>query len=188
VAKTGLTELDRILEQCKKNSRQAQRELYNRLAPALLGICVRYMRDRDEAEDVMQDAFVKLFTHLDSFKNEGSFEGWARKIAVNTALTALRKKNRIHFERNLEIVETIEFRDDATSLMSLEEIMVCMNRLPEGYRTILNLYMIEAFSHREIAEKLNISEGTSRSQMSRARQALMKLLNERLEQENRKNA
>lgn len=183
-----MTDQERILDACKKGDKQAQFELYNLLAPVLLGICLRYMQNRDEAEDVMQDAFVKIFTNLEAFKQEGSFEGWARRIAVNTALTALKKKNRIRFERNLEIVETIEFEKDAQELMSLPEIMSCMGALPEGYRTILNLFLVEEFSHREIADKLNISESTSRSQMARARQALMKLLKEKIKQESRKNA
>ncbi len=146
------------------------------------------MQDRDEAEDVMQDAFVKIFTHLKSFKNEGSFEGWAKRITVNTALTALKGKKRIYFERSLEIVETIEFEKDEEELMSLTEILSCMDALPEGYRMIVNLALVEEFSHREISEKLGITESTSRSQLARARQALMKLLKEKTTALSRKNA
>jgi len=146
------------------------------------------MQDRDEAEDVMQDAFVKIFTNLKSFKNEGSFEGWAKRITVNTALTALKVKKRIYFERNLEIVETIEFEKDEQELLSLPEILSCMDALPEGYRMIVNLSLVEEFSHREIGEKLGITESTSRSQLARARQALMKLLKEKITAVSRKNA
>jgi len=181
-------DIDILLEQCRENDRQAQFKLYSVLAPVLLGICMRYMQDRDEAEDVMQDAFVKIFTNLKSFKNEGSFEGWAKRIAVNTALTALKVKKRIYFERTLEIVETIEFDKDEQEHMSLEDILSCMNVLPEGYRTIINLFLIEEFSHREIGEKLGINESTSRSQFARARQALMKLLKEKTNPVSRKNA
>jgi len=183
-----LIDLEEIIEACHKNDREAQFKLYNLLAPALLGICLRYMQDRDEAEDVMQDAFVKIFTHLKAFKNEGSFEGWAKRIAVNTALTALKVKKHIYFERNLEIVETLEFEPGEEESMSIAEIMVCINALPPGYRSIVNLSLVEEFSHKEIGEKLNITESTSRSQLARARQALMKLLKERTMELNRKNA
>lgn len=179
---------DKIVDDCKKGDKQAQFQMYSWLAPSLLGICKRYLQDRDEAEDVMQDSFVKIFTNLKSFKNEGSFEGWAKRVAVNTALTALRKRNKICFERNLEIVETIEFEPDEKEHMTLDEIMSCINVLSEGYRTIINLALVEEFSHRDIAEKLNISESTSRSQLARARQALMKLLKEKTTLTNKKNA
>ncbi|WP_317900258.1 RNA polymerase sigma factor [Aurantibacillus circumpalustris] len=177
-----------MLEQCKKNDRQAQFQLYNHLAPALLGLTVRYMQDKDEAEDVMQDSFVKIFLNLKSFKNEGSFEGWAKRITVNTALTALKNKKRIYFERNLEIVETIELEQDEQDLLQIPEILSCMKSLPEGYRTIINLALIEEFSHKEIAEKLGITESTSRSQLARARQSLMKMLKEKTLVSTKKNA
>jgi RNA polymerase sigma factor (sigma-70 family) len=171
-----LTDLPTILARCKKNDKTAQAALYNWLSPKLLGLCVRYMQDRDEAEDVMQDAFVKIFTGLNSFKNEGSFEGWAKRIAVNTALNALKKKNRIYFERNLTIVESADFTEEEQQQIQLPEILECMDALPTGYRTIVNLFLVEEFSHKEIARKLNIGESTSRSQFARARQMLMKLL------------
>lgn len=174
-----MNELDTILRQCKKGDRYAQASLYNRLAPRLLGICVRYLQNRDEAEDAMQDTFVKIFLGIGAFKGEGSFEGWASRIAVNTCLSALKIKNRIQFERNLEVVETIEFTEQEEQQLGLDEIMACMDALSHGYRTIINLFLVEGFSHREIAEKLNISESTSRSQCARARQALLKLVKEK---------
>ncbi len=180
--------MDSIVAQCKKNKPEEQARLYNLLAPKLLGICLRYMQNRDEAEDVMQDAFVKIFLNIASYKGEGSFEGWAKRIAANTALTALKQKNKIHFERNLELVEHIEFTEDEADQLELNEIMGCMNDLPTGYRTIINLVLLEEFSHAEIAEKLNISESTSRSQYTRARQALLKLIQIRLIQQNVKKA
>ncbi len=154
----------------------------------MLGLTVRYMQDKDEAEDVMQDSFVKIFLNLKSFKNEGSFEGWAKRITVNTALTALKNKKRIYFERNLEIVETIELEQDEQDLLQIPEILSCMKSLPEGYRTIINLALIEEFSHKEIAEKLGITESTSRSQLARARQSLMKMLKEKTLVSTKKNA
>lgn len=173
-----MIDLETIADQCKKNNRAAQAALYNRLAPKLLGLCVRYLQDRSEAEDAMQDAFVKIFTSLSSYKGHGSFEGWAKRIAVNTALTALKKKKRMEFDRNLQLVEEIEMHEDDSQPLSMEFILKCLHQLPVGYRTIINLYLVEEFSHAEIAEKLSISESTSRSQFARARQALMKLLKE----------
>lgn len=172
--------LNDILDKCRKNDRNAQAELYKALAPKLLGLCLRYMQDRDEAEDVMQDSFVKIFMNLESYKGEGSFEGWAKRIAANTALNALKKKNKIWFERDLSVIEhTDDAQDEVHTELTVEELMNCLQLLPPGYRTIINLFLVEEFSHKEIAEQLSISESTSRSQYARARQALIKLIKER---------
>ena len=136
----------------------------------------------------MQDAFVKIFSSLSSFKGQGSFEGWAKRIAANTALTALHKRNRIYFERNLQLVENIDFEEEEAEHLSLQCILDCLNELPEGYRTIINMYLLDGFSHKEIAEKLNIAESSSRSQFARARQTLMKLLKSKNEIAGIKNA
>lgn len=176
-----MSELNNILEGCLKQDRASQARLYKLLAPRLLGLCRRYLPDHDEAEDALQDSFVKIFTSLRSYQGQGSFEGWARRIAVNTALTALRRKNRLVFERHTESVEEAgdDQEENDMGLLSTADIMSCMNALPLGYRTIINLFLVEEFSHREIAEKLHISESTSRSQYARARQSLMKLIRER---------
>lgn len=183
-----MIDLEEILNQCNKNNAKAQARLYNWLAPKLLGLCVRYMQNRDEAEDVMQDAFVKLFSNLSNYKGQGSFEGWAKRIAANTALTALNKKNRIYFERNLLLVETIDLDEEDAEQIDLQTILDCLNELPPGYRTIINMYLLDGFSHKEIAEKLNIAESSSRSQFARARQSLMKLLKSKNEIAGIKNA
>ncbi len=176
-----MTDLEKILEGCKKNDRSAQAGLYKLLAPKLLGLCIRYLQDRDEAEDAMQDAFVRIFTNIASFKGAGSFEGWAKRIAVNTALTALKMRNRLSFERHTDGLEDVGIPEEEPVALSSDEIITCMKALPVGYRTIINLFLVEEFSHKEIAEKLNITESTSRSQYSRARQALMKLIKEKTE-------
>lgn len=183
-----MVDLELIVNQCKKNNKKAQATLYDWLAPKLLGLCVRYMHYREEAEDVMQDSFVKIFTNIQSFKGEGSFEGWAKRIAANTALTALKKKKRIHFERNLLLVENIEIEENEAQQLSTAFIIECLDKLPIGYRTIINLYLLEEFSHKEIAEKLGIAESTSRSQFARARQVLLKLLTTKNEIKSSKNA
>ena len=183
-----MIDLEDILKQCKKNNQNAQAILYNWLAPKLLGLCMRYMQDRDEAEDVMQDAFVKLFSNLSSYKGHGSFEGWAKRIAANTALTALNKKNKIYFERNLQLVENIDFVEEESEHLSLQCILDCLSTLPDGYRTIINMYLLDGYSHKEISEKLGIAESSCRSQYARARQALMKLLKIKNETASIKNA
>jgi len=166
---------------CKRQDKNAQASLYNLLAPKLLGLSMRYMQDRDLAEDVMQDAFVKIFMNLKSFRGEGSFEGWTKRITVNVALTALKEKNKIYFERDLSIVENIDFSESEHRQISIQEITNCLNELSPGYRIVINLFLLENFSHAEIAQKLNISESTSRSQYARARQVLMKLLKARIQ-------
>jgi RNA polymerase sigma factor (sigma-70 family) len=183
MSRPELDDLEKILHQCRRNNKQAQAELYNLLAPKLLGLCMRYLQDRDMAEDVLQDAFVKIFMNLGSYRGEGSFEGWAKRIAVNTALTALKAKNRIYFERDLTLVENIDFSEEDQVQLSVKEITACMNELSPGYRTILNLYLIEEFPHAEIAQKLGISESTSRSQYTRARQVMMKLLKGKIKEQ-----
>jgi RNA polymerase sigma factor (sigma-70 family) len=177
-----------IINKCKKNNRQAQAQLYNSLAPKLLGICTRYIKERSEAEDVMQDSIVKIFLKLDSFKHQGSFEGWARRITVNTALSHLRADNKMQFNRDLKIIENIEFKSEEISLVDEKDLLVCLDSLPMGYRTIINLFLIEDYSHKEVAEKLGISESTSRSQLSRARQTLAELLKQRIKDQESKYA
>lgn len=174
-----MKEPDAIIEKCKRNDKNAQVDLYNWLAPKLLGLCQRYMQGRDEAEDVMQDSFVKIFMSLGSFKGQGSFEGWAKRIAANTALNALKKKKRIYFERDLTLIEHTDSDEEEYEEFDSNELMFCLQLLPDGYRTIINMFLVEEFSHKEISEKLNISESTSRSQFSRARQALLKLMKDR---------
>jgi RNA polymerase sigma factor (sigma-70 family) len=183
-----LINYDDIINKCKKNDRQAQAELYNWLAPKLLGVCIRYLKDRSEAEDVMQDSIVKIFMNLNTFKFEGSFEGWARRIAVNTALSRIKIESRMQFNRDLKIVENIEFKEDEVARVDVKDLLACLDGMPVGYRTIINLYLIEDYSHKEVAEKLGISESTSRSQFSRARQNLAELLKQRLKDQDSKYA
>ena len=170
---------ERIIELCRKGDARAQETLYQSLSPLLMGVAMRYMRQRDEAEDVMQEAFVKVFTHLSSFRGEGSFEGWCRRITANEALMALKKKKQLRLKHEAEYPELEADGGDDNGELSTEELIACMSELPLGYSTIINLFLVEEFSHREIAEKLGISESTSRSQYSRARQALFKLLKQR---------
>lgn len=169
-----------IIDKCKKSDRQAQVVLYNWLAPKLLGLCVRYFKDRSEAEDVMQDALVKVFMNLGKYTYDSNFEAWCKRIALNCALNQLKVKNRMLFDRDLRKIETIEFNETEVNSLSQQQILACLDELPEGYRTIVNLFLFDGFSHKDISEKLGINESTSRSQYSRARQQLSKALKEKI--------
>lgn len=160
----------KLIDQCKKGDRASQKVLYERLAPRMFPLCIRYIGDRIMAEDILQEGFITLFTRLDSYKGEGSFEGWARKIFVTTALMSLRKKDALKMSDDLETVRGM--KTDITSQIQnigYRELMKMVMTLPPGFRTVFNLYAIEGFSHKEIGEMLGISETTSRTQLSRAR-------------------
>ena len=142
-------------------------------------LCIRYIGDREMAEDILQDGFITLFTRLRDYKGEGSFEGWARKIFVNTALMSLRKKDALKMSEELESVRGM--KDELPSQnqnIGYKELMKLVTSLPPGFRTVFNMYSIEGYSHKEIAEMLGISETTSRTQYSRARVWLQKKIKE----------
>ena len=166
-----------IIEGCRKGDAAAQRELYERFAATMMGICCRYVRDRTVAEDLLHDGFITVFTKVREFRGEGSFEGWCKRIFVNTALGFLRKRSPINESDQIENMGWLDSGDtDAVEKMSGEELMEIICSLPDGYRTILNLYAVEGYSHKEIGEMLGISENTSRSQYFRARGRLIELL------------
>lgn len=169
-----------LIEACKKGDRAAQKVLYDRLAPRMFPVCIRYIGDRSLAEDTLQDGFLTLFTRLDSYKGEGSFEGWARRIFVTTALMSLRKKDALKVSDELEVARGIP-TELATQVENLgyKELMELITGLPAGFRTVFNMYAIEGYSHKEIGETLGISEVTSRSQFSRARALLQSKIRER---------
>ena len=139
----------------------------------MFAVCLRYMGNRMPAEDILQDGFITLFSKLDSYSGEGSFEGWARKIFVNTALMSLRKTDALKLSDDLEEAGNLS-SDISTQIQNIgyKEIMKIVMKLPDGYRTVFNMFVVEGFSHKEIAQALNISEVTSRSQLQRARMIL----------------
>lgn len=159
-----------LLEACKRGDRTAQKKLYDSLAAKMFAICLRYMGQRDAAEDVLQEGFITLFSRLDSYSGEGSFEGWARKIFVNTALMELRKKDALKMSEDLETAWNVS-SDGVSQVQSVgyRELLKLIASLPPGYRTVFNLSVIEGYSHKEIAQTLGITEATSRSQLQRAR-------------------
>lgn len=173
-----------LLRLAKTGNTGAQKAIYDLLAPKMFAVCLRYMGDRMAAEDVMQDGFVTLFSKLGSFSGSGSFEGWARKIFVNTALMSLRKSDVLKETEDVEAARSIA-GESVSAIQSLgyKELIKMIGALPPGFRTVFNMYVIEGFSHKEIAETLGISENTSRSQLQRARMLLqekiIKMNNER---------
>jgi len=138
----------------------------------MYGVCLRYAKDATEAEDILQDGFIKVFQHIASFKNEGSIEGWVRRIMINTALERFRKKNPLYPVSEIYDVARHLKYEDIESQISANELMGLVQKLSPGYRTVFNLYAIEGYSHKEISEQLGISEGTSKSQLARARAVL----------------
>ena len=171
-----------LLDACKKGNPSAQKSLYDSLAPKMFPVCIRYMGDRTAAEDVLQDGFVTLFSKLDSFSGEGSFEGWARRIFINTALMSLRKSDVLKESDDIDLAFSV--RSESTSALddiSYRELLDMIGELPAGFRTVFNMYVVEGYSHKEIAEELGITENTSRSQLQRARVALQeKILKRRV--------
>jgi len=160
-----------LIEGCVKNDRQAQESLYKLFASKMLGVCMRYAKDKPEAEDILQDGFVKVYMNINKFKKQGSLEGWVRRIMVNTALEKFRKQRHMY-----PVVETDEALQEIGYEISdnydVQYLMKIINNLSNGYRVIFNLYAIEGFTHKEIAKSLNISEGTSKSQLARARKII----------------
>lgn len=170
------TKEDQLLQGCLKRDSRAQRQLYELYSSKMYGICYRYLKDPMEAEDILVTSFMKVFEKIQQFKGEGSFEGWIRRIVVNEALMALRKKNHLYIETNLEQADREPDYDRLSDHLEAEDLLNLISELPMGYRIVFNMYAIDGYSHKEIAAHLGISENTSKSQLSRARTFLQKLL------------
>ena len=169
----SLTEKDLILA-CIEGDRNSQQEIYQRYAGKLLAVCRRYARHEMEAEDFFHDGFVKIFGNLNQFKFNGSFEGWMRRIMVNTALKKRSKKAFQNESIGMEDYVEDSILPDVVAKLSADEILNIIAELPEGYQTVFNLYVIEGYSHKEIGDMLEIGESTSRSQLVKARRILQK--------------
>ncbi len=173
-----------LLAACHKGDRKAQKKLYELFAPKMYGVCLRYAKDESTAQDYLQEGFIRVFTHLDKFRFEGSLEGWVRRIIVNTALEKLRKNDVLKNSLGVESLSNINIGNvQAVDEMHAADLMQLIQCLPLGFRTVFNLYAIEGFTHQEIGSMLGISEGTSKSQYSRARQWLMQRLPQRKKDE-----
>jgi len=177
---------ENLIDKCRKQDGKAQKAIYDKYAPKMLGVCIRYVKDADQAEDLMIAGFVKVFNKIDQFKSEGSFEGWIRRIMVNESLTFIRKNKGMYLEVDIEAADREPDYSSLSDHLETEDLLKMINNLPTGYQTVFNLYAIEGYSHKEIAEKLEISENTSKSQLSRARALLQKQLLEREKLDNEK--
>ncbi|MEO0066787.1 MAG: hypothetical protein RI983_2113 [Bacteroidota bacterium] len=166
-----------ILAGCLNNDPSAQRELYNRYSPKMLSVCYRFANSREDAEDMLQEGFIKVFTQMHTFQNKGAFEGWIRRIIVHTCINFLKKNKKFSNSIDLEQADYLEVREETMpSVMQARQIIECIRLLPLGYRTVLNLYAMEGYSHKEIADMLDIEESTSRSQYTRAKSMLEAIL------------
>jgi RNA polymerase sigma factor (sigma-70 family) len=163
---------EELIQGCIKGKDAFQYEVYKRFSPKMFGVCLRYCANREEAEDVLQDGFIKVFNKIDTFKFNGSFEGWIRKIMINTALRNKYITFRSHEVPSLEGIEHPSSDEKVTSKLSMMDLMKLVNELPQGYKLVFNLFAVEGYSHKEISELLEIQEATSRSQYLRARQFL----------------
>lgn len=167
---------DELIKGCLKRDRNAQRQLYDLYSSKMYAICYRYVRHAMEAEDVLVMAFTKIFDRIEQFKGEGSFEGWIRRVMVNEALTHLRKSRAMYVETELEQADREPDYDRLSDHLEAEDLHKMIQELPPGYRVVFNMYAIDGYSHKEIAEQLGITENTSKSQLSRARTYLQKIL------------
>ena len=166
-----------LISGCIRGDRQCQVELFKQFSGKLLGVCIRYTRHRIEAEDILQDAFIKIFKNLEKYEGKGSFEGWLKRIAVNCSLAFAKKVHPVYFvdetpDSSLQMSEV----PDAYSNLGKEEIMNLLKRLPESLYVVFNLVVIEGYNHREVGEMLGITEGNSRGSLSRARSKLIEIL------------
>jgi RNA polymerase sigma factor (sigma-70 family) len=167
-----------LVEACIRNNREAQRQFYELYAGKLFALALRYTKNKEDAQDVLQEAFIKIFSKLSSFNFEGSLEGWLKRVVVNTALKSLEKSNNMKFSDLPEYEYDAWNADSNLGLenLSFKSLLNVVNSLPDGCKTIFNLYAIEGYKHQEIAEMLNISLGTSKSQYSRAKELLIEKL------------
>jgi len=162
-----------LIKQSLKKNRKAQKLLYDKYAPKMLRLCTYYIKDIQQSEAVMLSGFFKVFTKLSQFENKGSFEGWIRKIMVWESISYLRKKDQLFFTDEIEIYEQ-PFEIELN--IAVEDLQKYINELPEGCKVVFNLYVIEGYKHFEIAKMLQITEGTSKTQLSRARKSLQKMI------------
>jgi len=166
-----------ILKGCLQNDPAAQKELYTRYSPKMLSVCYRFAHNREDAEDMLQEGFIKIFSQMHTFGNRGAFEGWIRRIIVHTCINILKKNKK--FNESVDIIHAtaVQVREESVpSIVQAKQIVECIRMLPVGYRTVLNLYAIEGYSHREIGLMLDIEESTSRSQYTRAKAMLEEIL------------
>lgn len=175
---SGPNDINDIIKACQKGDRSAQKALYEQFAPGMLGVCTRYAKDRESAEDFLQDGFIRVFEKIGMFRFQGSFEGWMRRIMVNMIIESYRKAGiKTELKNDFPDVTEEPISDmDEVDQPSMDLLLSLVQQLPERYRLVFNLHVMEELTHDEIAERLNISAGTSKSNLSRARKWLQERL------------
>lgn len=168
--------LEKLIKQCKEHDIKAQAQIYQLFAGKLYALCLKYSKNKQEAQDNLQDGFITIFNKIEQYKFKGSFEGWLKRIVINTALQKYREKNVLNLISE-EIPDEVEVEVDEENI-SLEFLLQIIQQLPNRYRLVFNLYVLDGYSHKEVAEMLIISEGTSKSNLSRARLILKKKVEE----------
>jgi RNA polymerase sigma factor (sigma-70 family) len=168
---------DSIIEGCVAGKRSAQSALYRKYSSVMLAVCMRYAQSRDEAEDILQEAFLKIFQHINTYRKEGSFEGWMKRIMINHALNYYRKNRKLPFHEDIESINETEIMEPEEQQtvhapVSAEKLLALIQLLPPGYRMVFNMYVFEEYSHKEISDTLCISENTSKTQLLKARKML----------------
>jgi RNA polymerase sigma factor (sigma-70 family) len=164
--------IDGLIKRCRAGERKAQELLYKQLASKMMGVCMRYATDKMEAEDMLQNGFIRVFTKMDDYRGEGAFEGWVRRIMVHSSIEYYRKHHKIMQVVDLDEVAEPSVNPVAVANLDVKDLAAMVQRLAPGYRIVFNLYAIEGYSHKEIAEIVGITEGASKSQLSRARTIL----------------
>ena len=167
-----MKELKKIIKASASGDVRAQEELYNLFAPKMFGVCLRYAKDRTEAEDSLQEGFMKVFKYIGKFRYEGSFEGWMRRIMVNVSLEKFRKQHLMHPVEDIALHDSQNYSDDILDKISADELLEQIQKLSPRYKMVFNLYVMEGLNHKEIGEEMNISVGTSKSNLARARDIL----------------
>ncbi len=178
VFRTDMDEIKEIIDGCIRSEKRAQDRLYKKFSSLLFGICLRYTKNKMEAQDVLQDVFVKIYNNIHTYHHDGSFEGWMRRIAVNTSITNYRRNLKHAYQADVD--DVVRSKDEPVYAEDLEytaeEMMNCIQKLPLGYKTVFNLYVVEGYMHKEIGDMLGIDVNTSKSQLSRAKTYLQKEL------------
>ena len=173
-----MEDLKNIVEECVSGNVRAQETLYRMLAPKMFGVCLRYAKDTTEAEDNLQEGFIKVFTYLKNFRHEGSLEGWVRKIMVNVSLEKFRKQHLMYPVEDLTMFESKNYSNDIIEKITADELIELIQGLPPRYRMVFNLFVMEGMGHKEISEVMKITEGTSKSNLARAKDILKRKVTE----------
>jgi RNA polymerase sigma-70 factor (ECF subfamily) len=181
---------EQIIEGCLSGKRKAYNRLYRKYAAVMMGICMRYCKNRDDAEDVLQEGFIKVFSNMEKYRHEGSFEGWIKRIMVNTAIDHYQSNLRHAYHKDINAIEETTILDsqihhdpDPSPFLEMpkEKLISLIQSLPDGYRMVFNLFAIEGYTHRQIADSLGVTENTSKTQLMKARRSLREKLAEEIQ-------